>query len=307
MAGRERDLGFLFIPVLVVYILLLLMLPFKRPAWLRPRNLLLLLLPALVFLVYDAYHFSQTGSSAVRTFFLYFAGNPIDSPVRILILILFNIGLPVVALSAFSGVWLASQKSSAGLFLLTAAVVPIFLLIGVSAFTFTVDRYALVTLPAWLILAAAALERLASWLPQQGRWLAAATLCILAADAGGALLMYYQLNEGNRPDWRGSFQYVAANMEDEDLIVSVWPEIGHYYLGDELEIQDLDDIDPAALAGGRRNVWFVVDTESIWFSPLDKKQWMEANAELLFVRYLRTREQLNMKVYHYAPAGNAVN
>lgn len=301
LGARERELGLFFVPVLAAYALLLLILPFQKPSWLRPRYLLLLALPAVLFLLYDLYHYSQTGISAVRTWYLLFVGRPIDSPVRILILILFNIGLPVAVLAVFSGGWLTWNRSRPGLYLLTAAVVPVLVLVGLSPFIFTVERYALISLPAWLILAAIGIERLLIWLPREGAWLAAALLLVLLADAAGSHLAYYELNNGNRPDWRGAFAYVASHKGPEDLIVSTRPQIGHYYLGPDQEIIGLRDIAPEQLAAGNKRVWFVVDSQAVWSAPPYKKRWMEENAELLFVRYLRMREQIDMKLYYYDP------
>jgi hypothetical protein len=61
-----------------------------------------------------------------------FIGNPIDSPPRILILIAFSIGLPIVVLGLFADGWLMWQRSRSGLFFMAGAVVPIVLLVGIS-------------------------------------------------------------------------------------------------------------------------------------------------------------------------------
>lgn len=302
LALSERILGFFLIPVIASYVLCLWLLPFARPAGWRRRNLLLLALPVLAGLLIEGLSRLTAGGSRFFGDFGGFVGNPIDSPVRILILIFFAIGLPLVAVAPFSASWLLRQRSRAGLLVAIGATVPVIMLLALSPSLFVVERYALITLPAWLLLAAVALERLAAWLTQQGRWLALALAAIFVADALGAYLMYYQLNNGNRPDWRGAFHYVESQKAAEDLIVAPWPEIGHYYLGEEHEILSLNEIVPAELESGDRRVWFVVDSEAVWFAGRNK-QWMEENAELLFVWYLRMREQIDMKVYRYDPPG----
>jgi mannosyltransferase len=299
LAIRERELGLMFAPVLAVYVLMLLLLPFTKPAWLRLPYLAPTLLPVAVFLGYDLYSYTQTGISYVRTFFLFLVGNPIDSPIRILILIFFSIGLPVVVLGLFSGGWLIWERSHAGLFFLVSAAVPILLLISVSPWVFVVERYALITLPAWLTLTAVAVERLLTWLPRQGTWLAGGVLSLLLVHAMGDHLAYYALNNGNRLDWRGAYHYIAERKAPDDLVASDRPEIGSYYLDENQTVIDLKAIKIEELAAIEQPVWFVVDSHGIWAVPPENRAWLENNAELLFVWYLRVREQIDLKVYRY--------
>ena len=304
LALSERMIAGFIAPVIAAYLILVSILPFVKPPGLNRKNLFILFIPVIAGLLIEVHSLSTRGYSRFFGDSSSFVGNPIDSPVRILILIFFSLGLPVVVLSLFAGGWLVWQRSRAALFFLVSATVPIILLIGISPWVFVVERYALITLPAWLIITAVALERLAAWLPQQGRWLGVAVLALLLADAAGAHLMYYQLNNGNRPDWRGAFAYVQAHKAPDDLIVSTWPEIGNYYLGDDQEIFRLAGTDPAQLALENKPIWFVIDSEAVWFASSANKQWMENNAELLFVWYLRVREQIDMKVYRYQPTGS---
>jgi hypothetical protein len=207
----------------------------------------------------------------------------------------------------FGGGWMVHQRSRAGLFCLANAVVPIVLLIAGSPWVFVVDRYALITLPFWLILAAAALEQLWSLLEDSNRWLAAAVLALLVADAAGAHLMYYQINMGNRPDWRGAFAYVAGNMQPGDMVVTTRQPVGAYYLSSSSlgdgEVVDMVDFSPESLPSSANTVWFVTDSEGIWAAPESTRQWLEENADLLFVQYLRMREQIDLSVYRYKSHG----
>jgi mannosyltransferase len=304
-ALSERMIAAFVVPVFALYLLSLVVLRFPAPAGLNRRNVGILLIPIVIGLAVEAYSLLFAGRSRFLIDADAFVGNAIDSPERILVLILFGIGLPVVMLGIFSGGWLVRQRSRAGLLMLVAATLPILLLIAISPWVFVVERYALITLPAWLILTAVAVERLAAWLPSHGRWLAAAVLALLVADAAGAHIMYYQLNRGNRPDWREAFAYVESRGAAGDLIVTTRPELGTYYTGGEREVLDLATITPGDLAAENRTAWFVVDSEGVWSSTEPTRQWMEENAQLLLVWYLRMREQMDLKVYRYPPAGNS--
>jgi hypothetical protein len=160
------------------------------------------------------------------------------------------------------------------------------------------------TLTFWMILAAVAVDKLALWLPQGGRWLAVAVLALLLADAAGAHLLYYQINLGNRPAWRDAFAYVASHMQEDDLVVTTRPPVGAYYLPRGEEVLDMASITPETLAAATETVWFVADSEGIWYASPATREWLEAHAQLLLVSYLRVREEINLKVYRYQPHGD---
>jgi hypothetical protein len=119
--------------------------------------------------------------------------------------------------------------------------------------------------------------------------------------------MYYQINMGNRPDWRGAFAYVASNMQRGDVVVTTRQPVGEYYLGSSSlgdgEVVDMVGFSPENLPSSANTVWFVTDSEGIWATPPSTRQWLEENADLLFVRYLRMREQIDLKVYQYKSHG----
>ena len=230
-----------------------------------------------------------------------FVGQAIDSPPRILLLIFFSVGLPIVTLALFSGGWLAWRRDRAGLFWLTSALVPILLLIGMSPWVFVVERYALITLPAWLVLAAVAIERLFAWLPRQGAWLGVAVLSLLLAQAAGDHLAYFALNSGNRLDWRAAYAHVAAHKGPDDIVISDRSELAIHYLNDQGTIWDLTYMSAADLDALDRPTWFVVDSHGIWAAPPESKAWLEANGVLQFVWYLRVREQIDLRLYYYEP------
>jgi mannosyltransferase len=303
LALSERMIAIFLLPAIAAYIIVLLVFRFPKPAGLNFRNLLILASPVIGGLFVELYSLIFSGHSFFFGELDVFIGNAIDSPARILILISFSIGLPTVVLGLFAGGWFVQQRDRMGIFFLLYATVPIVLLVGVSPWVFVVERYALITLPAWLILTAVTIDRLFTWLPRQGIWLGAAVLSLLLAQAAGDHLAYFALNNGNRLDWRGAYQYVTDHKAPEDLVASDRPEIALYYLDENETVIDLSQITVDELAALEQTVWFVVDSHGIWAIPPANKEWLEENAELLFVWYLRVREQIDLKAYRYEPPG----
>jgi hypothetical protein len=190
------------------------------------------------------------------------------------------------------------QKSRAGLLLSVGAVVPPLVLAALNPFVFTVDRYVFVTLPSWIALSAIAVHELYRQTQGRLRLLAAAVLLLLVADAAGEQLMYYQLNHGNRLDWRRAFHYVQAMKEEEDIIVSAVPEVGSYYTGEE--VVPLGDIEPDTILTSEHRHWFVIDSQHSWWSGR-QKLWVEENCTLLGFQYLRVRKTSDLSIYRCDP------
>lgn len=302
LAIREKAAAFILVPVLASYILALMVLPFGKPAWLRLRYLVLILIPGILFILYDSYTFITIGYSQVIAVFTIFGGNPTEDPLRMLSFIGFEIGFPLMSLGFFGGLYLLLQKSRSGLFFSLGAVVPIAIVLLVTPFVFTEERYAFVTLPNWLILAAITIKELLNQTKDYGKLLAVGVLIVLLADAGGANLMYYQANNGNRRDWKGAFALVEERSREGDIIVSTGPELGSYYLG--REIISWRDIDRDAVVQSGKRVWFVIVPDLTWFwHTQDFLWWVSHNSELIDIRYLRRPDNANIYIYLYDPAG----
>lgn len=298
LAVSERMFALFLVPVVGCYLLFLKILPFEKPPGLRARNLILLLLPGIAIGIIEVYKFVVTGLSPLTSTINTFIGRPIDSPIRILTLIVFNVGVPLLSLALFAGIYLLLQKSRTGLFFLIGALVPPLLLAALNPFFFTVDRYVFVTLPSWIILGAIAVKEMYCRVQGHGKILAAGVLFLLLADAAGSHLMYYQINHGNRPDWRGAFAYIQERRVDGDVIVSAVANVGTYYTGEE--VTWLGDIDVDTITRGNKRYWFVIDSENGWWSGKEKR-WVEEHSELVEAWYLRTRENMHLRVYLFDP------
>ncbi len=98
---------------------------------------------------------------------------------------------------------------------------------------------------------------------------------------------------------KGAFNLVQRRSKEGDRFVSYWPEFGRFYLGQE--IIAWENIDPESVVSSGTRFWFVVDSETIWGNRR-MKGWVERNAELIDVKYLRTPGDFYLRIYLYDPA-----
>ena len=110
--------------------------------------------------------------------------------------------------------------------------------------------------------------------------------------------MYFHVNNGNRLDWRSAYEQIQERMEDGDLFVSYWPALGAYYMGQE--VLSLREVKLDLVIGSGNRVWFVIDKFAEW-SALKKSQWVEKNAELIDVMYLRRQSDSQLRIFLYDP------
>jgi mannosyltransferase len=301
LALSERLIAVILMPVIAVYLLLLWLLPFEKPPGLNVRNIMILAAPVIAFLLYEIYLLAATGDFMFASD-LELLAPPIDSPIRLLTVIAFSIGVPLLCLAFFSGVDLALKRDRAGLFFLIAAILPPVVIAAANPIVFIVERYAFVSLLFWIVLAACGIKTLFAMTGRHGILLAVGVLFVLLADAAKDNLLYYQINHGNRLEWREAVGYVRERMEDGDVIISTRAPLAEYYLGGEaLEFQELFPVDLEKIESP---IWFIMDYPGIWHGSHDSKAWMEENARLLQYSFLRVAEENYMLIYRFDPAQN---
>lgn len=299
LAMSERLIAVALMPVVAVYLLLLWRLPFEKPPGFNLRNMMILAAPVLAFLLYEIYLLAATGDFMFASD-LELLAPPIDSPARLLIVIAFSIGIPLLCLGFFNGVDLVLTKNRAGLFFFIAATLPPLLIAALNPFVFVVERYAFVSLLFWVVLAAGGIQMLFTLTDRKGILIALAVILILLVDAAWNNLLYYQINHGNRLKWREVANYVQEKMADGDIIVSTRAPLAGYYLDrDVLEFQYLL---PSDLDNIKVPIWFIVDYPGVWHGWGDTKAWMEEHARLLQFSYLRTPEENFLVIYRFDPA-----
>lgn len=306
LAASERLIALFILPALVVYLVVVKLLPVEKPGGLRARNLYILLAPVFLLGVYQAYGSIQYGESIIGSILdeilTTFFGKPIENPFTQTVFQVFKLGIPLFALCLLSGIYIWLQRQRAGLLFMLGAAVPFFLVILVTPFMFTEERYAFVSLPGWLVLAALGIDALLVRVKKFETLLAVGMLAALLADALGANLLYYRINHGNRWDYRSAFALVQANWQEGDMVVSTFSEMGNYYLNLD-DVVRWDDVNAAGIEAGGQRVWFVVIPDMAWYTGTeDFYWWVSHHTRMIKTIYIRTIDNTNLEIYLYDPA-----
>lgn len=291
-AMLERGTTLFIFPVLVVYVVSLLYLPFEKPPGLSWRNLALFFTPMIIL---GGLVIFTTGN--FTSFFTKILGHQ-HNPIRVTLSVIYDLGLPLFILAIIGGAYLIYQKNRLGLFLVVGVLIPLIILVLIAPFTQAFSRYLFQTLPFWVMLGAMAIKALIDNAAGKGKYLALGIALLLVADAFSQDFLYFNFQNGNREDFRGAFEVIAGEKQPDDMVVSGWPEIGSYYL-DEPVISSFE-ANVEDIASGDNRVWFVVDNRSGF--PGQLQSWLEMNSRLIAVRdvYIPGKVML-MRVYLYHP------
>lgn len=296
LAASERLTALFIFPVIAAYIAALWIFRFEMPAGLNLRNLFFLAAPALLGVLVEANSWVSIGESRFFADFNWFFQYRNDDPVRLLGNVSFSIGVPLMVIAVFSAVLLIARKDRAGLWITINAVVPVASLIAANPFIFTKDRYVFMALFSWLVLAAIGIKELLQQGDLTRRWLALGVLVLLVADAGSDGLLYYKTNHGNRGEWSTAFSIIEEHSKPEDIVVTYWPQLGAYYL--DREFIHYEEIDVLTIQSSGERYWFVIDAETINAKP-KVVRFLEENARLIDIRYLRTPDDFFLRIYFF--------
>ncbi len=259
LASSERVFAFFILPVVIFYILSLWILPMEKSKVQIKKMAFLLLVPIIAFILFEISRYVMSGSSITKSIFDTFFDQVNTTPLRLTLSITYKIGVPVFSLSFFSGVYILTRRHPASLLVVIGAALPIILLIFLSVNFFAVDRYIFMTLFMWLILAAVGVNELFQHTDGLAKLLPLGVLSILLFSSMGEIYLYYQFQNGNRPNWKEAYTFVKQNIRDGDIIYATSPPVGDYYLP-EANIRDINNFDPARITTREsNNVWFVID------------------------------------------------
>jgi 4-amino-4-deoxy-L-arabinose transferase-like glycosyltransferase len=308
LASSERMIAIFILPVIALYLILLKVGKYKVPPGFRAKNLLILLSPVILLIIYQVFSSMISGQSIIADIvdeiITTFYGKSIENPFTQLVFIAFELGIPLMTFSLISGLFWLSQKSRLGLLMILGAVVPLILVVLITPFMFIEERYVFMTLPSWLFLAAYGVNELFTRYKSVEKIFVIGIIILLLADAMGSNLMYFHTNNGNRRDWRSAFSIVELNSIEDDLVVSTWPELGAYYLGTDVKLWQ--DVDLDTVIDSNKRIWFVVIPDMAWYTnSIDLYWWVEHNCRLTEVLYLRTVDNTNLEIYLCDPSNTA--
>jgi mannosyltransferase len=297
LATKERLLGLFFIPVVLVYMLLLHVLPFEKPKGWHVRNLAILGIPLLIGGIFFAGPYVLNLPAWIAGF-----GYASNSPIWLAGSFAYYVGLPVICLGAASGLYLLMQKNKAGLLLGVSAFVPLLLLMTISPFHYTANRYIFISLPGWLVLAAVASVTLIKAANPSLKLFAVGTLLLLLVHPISEDALYYSYQNGNRDNWKDAFAYVEQHRKSSDLVATTNLGLANYYLsGPSITVREINF---ETVEAGDQRIWFV---EDMTFPDKFPKihHWLTQNAELVSIHDVPFQARIfTMRVYLFDPVGN---
>jgi mannosyltransferase len=294
LATKERLIALFFIPVVLGYLMLLKILPFDEPRGLRWRNLALFFLPGLILGLFFAGPYLLNLSGWLAGF-----GHSNNSPLWILASVVSYVGIPTVCMGTLGAIYSLFKKNRASLLLSLGALIPLLVIMGISPFHYTANRYVFISLTSWLILASLAAIELLFQAQKGVKILAVGTLIFLLLDPLGENMLYYRYQNGNRDNWKAAFELIKERKKDGDLVVAANPDLGDYYLQERTI--GLNSSTLARVARNESRVWVVEDMLAQEALP-DVHDWLERNTELIANLYVHVQARnFKMRVYLYDP------
>ncbi|MCA9931199.1 MAG: glycosyltransferase family 39 protein [Anaerolineales bacterium] len=290
-AISERLISLFFVPVIGLYVIGVVLLPFERPSGLNLRNLALLLVPGFIMGMFFAGRFILVPSDWLDTFSTRNTG-----PAQILVDFIRHVDIGVIGMGLLGSYILLRKRSRIGFLLFLNATVPVILIMAASLVQFAKDRYAFISLASWIILAAYAAYTLYQQTNQEMKVLIFGTLFILLVlSPVKEIYKYHALTNGDRDDLKTAFQFVVDRRKPQDLILSDRSLVGFYYLRETIySLGDVDgDAAPSTWLWWEQPTWFIVGGSGIF----DKNvyDWIQTNAELKYA------DGEKLRVYYYKP------
>jgi len=291
LATKERLLALFFVPVVVCYLLLLMILPFEKPAGLRLRNLAIFFVPCIALGIIFSIPFLQDMPAWLSGF-----GRINNNPFWLVAGTFYYISIPTVVLGTASAIYFLVKKNRAALLFSLGAGIPLLFIMVISLFQYTANRYIFVCLTSWIILAAMAANELFIQAKGKAKILATGVLLILLLGSLSEDWLYFRYQHGNRDDWKAAFSFIEKQRQPGDFIISAKPEVAAYYLGEKVPgfqhftVSDLDNYP---------RVWLVEDLNTRELFP-EVHAWMVQNARQVanFDNHLSARVY-TMRVYLY--------
>jgi mannosyltransferase len=298
LAARERLVALFFIPVVLSYLFLLKILSIDNPLRHRLRYLVLLFTLGVVLSLFFVGPYLRNMKEWLVNF-----GPPNNSPFWILAGTVYYVSLPVVCIGAVGGVYFFLNRNRAVLLVSLSAAIPLVLMAGIALFHYSANRYVFITLTSWTLLAALAVKELFAHLKGHIRIFPVGLVCLLFIALITEDILYYQYQNGNRPDWKAAFAFVQSHKEPGEIVLSANKDLGDYYSHEKTKSLESFDIDNIKESGVK--VWIVDDWGAKDINP-DTIRWVEENAGLVAVYDVRVQARnFSMRVYLYDPVSSS--
>ena len=292
IAVSERLLALFFVPVVIVYLLLLIILPFESPPRLKLNVFYGVIGLGFLFTVFFAWEFIQDITLWQQIYMTWIGRGPIDVFVEYIK----GIDAPI-ALFSFLGAILGIYKKNRFILLLTINIaIPLLLLMGISTFQFTHNRYMFISSISSFIIAAWALQQLIFHQNGKARWITISFVIMMLSIPINDLLPYYSNLSGWRIDWKSANSYVESQFDPDDMLMSNNVEVSHFYSG--LKVYGMDS-KPDALEqvnGRYQRVWFIIGG-TIRLDH-DLHNWVRQHATIMY------SIEPKLHVYVYDPIQN---
>ncbi len=209
------------------------------------------------------------------------------SPFYIILTLVQGVTIPIAVTAFISG--LVSRKDKPTRFLLCFAVIPLILLIVASQFQNVAGYYLFWSTPAYFILSAFVCIHLWGVIGDNRHILLKSLLpLVLIMGLVSQDYLYFKYENGGRPKWRESFNYLELQMDAEDRVVLSEPRMGEFYLP-EMEqvyigelIKDKEDFEER-VASNKNRWWFLVDVASFNVFDADQKirNWISRRCRMV--------------------------
>lgn len=166
LAGATHGLAILCVPLFLFYFLLLKILPLEKPIGLKIRNIApFVLLPFVGYFFYEIFRLMLSKSPLFWVLYTKFFDEATafigyGDPKTMVTSVVYYVGTPLAFLAVLAGFVLLRERNRAGLFLSVGAFGPLLMLMVLTPFASTVNRYAFMTLPCWIILGAVTIDKL---------------------------------------------------------------------------------------------------------------------------------------------------
>jgi mannosyltransferase len=290
-AAKERLLALMFIPVIAGYLIAIYFMRFEKPAGYRWRNIVMFFAPGLLIFGVFATPFFKDIAGWFAAF-----GRINNNPFWLIAGSFYYITLPIIFLSAFGGIYFILKKNHQALFFGMGAIIPLIVIVAWSLIQYTANRYMFVSLTSWLILAAMTINEMFILMKGSSKILAVGILLLVLGISFSEDILYFRYQLGNRDNWKAAFEYVSHHKEVDDLIVAGNPEVGNFYLQDQvIGFQQFAQ----AEINDDQQIWFVEDMNVKELFP-QHHNWLSNNTQLVaeFDNHVNARVFL-MRVYFY--------